>query len=202
MKFSLATTLVFGVLAHASPVPDVEEHSKRLLSKQVDPGPFDFTSTFNIIATPDQVVGADNLPTGGLANAKGIFRFGLNSRENIICYNITLTGFRGNYQSLAKTATHIHEAVKGKAGPPRIVFPDPVGDVQRRNAVGCIKGPFETGILANGVDTGTGFTVKQIEANPTSFFADTHSSLAVPGAVRGQLDSGKKASLIDLCITL
>merc|ERR1711915_899552 len=38
----------------------------------------------------------------------------------------------------------------------------------------CMDGPFE-------------FTVKQIEDNPSAFFTDVHSSLAVPGAVRGQL---------------
>ncbi|KAL6400408.1 hypothetical protein AUP68_16114 [Ilyonectria robusta] len=116
MRFSLAA-LALAALAQASPVPEVEEHSKRIFKKP-EPVPFGFTSTFNIIATPDQVVGADNVPTGGLANSKGIFKFGLNSHEDIICYNITLLGFRGNYQSLAKTSTHIHEAVRGKAGPP------------------------------------------------------------------------------------
>lgn len=40
--------------------------------------------------------------------------------------------------------------------------------------------------MANGQDTGTGFKVSQIEENPSGFFADVHSSLAVPGAVRGQ----------------
>ena len=38
----------------------------------------------------------------------------------------------------------------------------------------------------NGQDTGTGFKLSQIEANPSDFMADVHSSLAVPGAVRGQ----------------
>ncbi|KAH7157220.1 hypothetical protein EDB81DRAFT_945557 [Dactylonectria macrodidyma] len=202
MKFSLAA-LALGVLAKASPVPEARGHDKRLLFTQTQHIPFEYTSTFNIIATPDQVVGTDNVATGGLPNAKGIFNFGLNSKEDIICYNITLLGFRGNYQSLALTATHIHEGVKGKAGPPRIVFANPVGDDRRRNSVGCVKGPFLTGILTDGVDTGTGFTVKKIEDNPTNFFADSHSSLAVPGAVRGQLDRGsRKGSIIDVHISI
>ena len=49
------------------------------------------------------------------------------------------------------------------------------------------KGPFTTGLKADGQDTGTGFKVAQIEDNPSAFMADVHSSLAVPGAVRGQL---------------
>lgn len=49
-----------------------------------------------------------------------------------------------------------------------------------------LLGPFTTGLVMNGQDTGTGFRVSQIEDNPAGFFADVHSSLAVPGAVRGQ----------------
>ena len=47
-------------------------------------------------------------------------------------------------------------------------------------------GPFTTGLVMMGKDTGEGFTLKQIEENPSGFMADVHSSLAVPGAVRGQ----------------
>ena len=39
----------------------------------------------------------------------------------------------------------------------------------------------------DGVDTGEGFHVKQIEDKPSAFFTDIHSSEAVPGAVRGQM---------------
>ena len=69
----------------------------------------------------------------------------------------------------------------------RIAFLNPVGDGAKRNSLGCLKGPFRTGVLANGVDTGEGFHVKQIEQDPEAFFTDVHSSLAAPGAVRGQL---------------
>ena len=127
MKF-LLFTLALSALSQASPI----DKDKRLVhigvgNKHTGEGvPFTFTSTFNVKATPDQVVDSENKYTGGLAGASGIFKFGLNSHEDIICYNITLFGFRGDYQSPAKTATHIHEAEKGKSGPPRYVeiFPD------------------------------------------------------------------------------
>lgn len=93
----------------------------------------------------------------------------------------------GDYQSPAKTATHIHEAAKGKSGPPRIALPNPVGDNKMRKSVGCMKGPFTTGVAPTGVDTGAGFKVSQIEANPAGFFTDSHTKLFVPGVVRGQL---------------
>lgn len=37
-------------------------------------------------------------------------------------------------------------------------------------------------------DTGTGFSLKEIEANPSGFFADVHTATYVAGAVRGQLE--------------
>lgn len=121
--------------------------------------------------------------------AVGYYDFGINSNTNTICYNITLIGFRGQYQSPALTATHIHEAARGQNGLPRVAFPNPVGDEQYANSAGCIKGPFRTGLNVTGTttDTGATFNVRQIEQNPAGFFADVHSSLAVPGAVRGQI---------------
>jgi len=106
---------------------------------------------------------------------------------NFYVKNITLVGIKGAYQSPAKTATHIHQAAKGKAGPPRIAFPNPVGDDKIRYSVGCLTGPFTTGINASGVDTGTSFKVNQIEADPANFFTDVHTTIFVQGAVRGQL---------------
>ncbi|KAH7031453.1 uncharacterized protein B0I36DRAFT_431557 [Microdochium trichocladiopsis] len=158
--------------------------------------PFDFTSTSEVVATPEQVVNTTNFFTGGLPGAKGYYKFGLNSDEDIICYNITLVGFRGEYQSPARTATHIHQSPPGRSGPPRIAFPnpEPVGgeDSNVRRSIGCLKGPFETGVMPDGVDTGAGFTIKMLEDDPKAFNADVHSSEAVPGAVRGQFGDKKK----------
>ncbi|PNS14889.1 hypothetical protein CAC42_2118 [Sphaceloma murrayae] len=150
--------------------------------------PFVFTSYYEVKATPDQVVNGTT-PTGGLAGASGLYRLAFNSAENVVCYNITLYNFSGDFSSPALTATHIHEAARGASGPPRIAFPNPVdiGGGMRRS-IGCAQGPFRTGINGtDGQDSGNGFTVSRIEANPGAFFADVHSSLAVPGAVRGQL---------------
>lgn len=61
---------------------------------------------------------------------------------------LSLTGVTGDYQSPADTATHIHESAEGLFGPPRIAFPNPTptGDGDKRTSVGCMKGPFKTGI--------------------------------------------------------
>ncbi|KAK4496254.1 hypothetical protein PRZ48_012234 [Zasmidium cellare] len=150
-----------------------------------------FTSTYSVKATPDQVVNGTT-PTGGQPGACGTYEFALNSKKNLICYNIRLTNFGdAAYQSPADTATHIHEAARGQSGPPRIAFPNPAyeGSPEERVSIGCLQGPFQTGVINNatGEDTGKGFNVAQIEANPAAFFADVHTNKAVPGAVRGQI---------------
>ncbi|KAF3033269.1 hypothetical protein E8E12_004297 [Didymella heteroderae] len=149
---------------------------------------FYFDAEYIVKATPDQVINTTQIPAPGEPGAKGLFKYGINIADNTICYNITLSGVTGEYQSLALTSTHIHEAPKGRSGPPRIALPNP-GPItdDRRISVGCLTGPFKTGILANGVDTGDGFHVRQIVANPAGFFTDTHTRKYVPGAVRGQL---------------
>jgi hypothetical protein len=150
--------------------------------------PDTFTSMFTSMATPEAVVDADGNPAPGEPGATGTFNLRINSDLDIICYDITLRGVTPPYQSMARTATHIHDADAGSGGPPRLAFPDPTdaGD-GTLTSVGCMQGPFTTGIMVDGIDTGQGFTLDQIEANPAGFSADTHTANFVPGAVRGQL---------------
>ncbi|GKT84476.1 CHRD superfamily protein [Colletotrichum tofieldiae] len=174
--------LVLATVAAANPIKIVEEitesigwHKKGGDDKENKgswsaSGPFSFTSTYDVIATPDQVVDSNNTFTGGLAGAIGYYSYGINSKDNVICYNITLVNFRGD-----------------------IALPNPApveGSQDIRRSIGCLSGPFRTGVNTTGVDSGEGFAVRQIEENPSDFFTDVHSSLAVPGAVRGQLSDG------------
>lgn len=149
--------------------------------------PDSFTSAYTVMATPDAVIGTDGAPAPGAPGTSGTFTFMINSDEEIICYDIKTKGVTPPYQSMAKTATHVHQAVAGKNGPPRISFPNPEGSGDERTSKGCLKGPFTTGIEADGKDTGEGFSLKSIEADGAGFSADTHTSAFVPGAVRGQL---------------
>lgn len=149
---------------------------------EVDP-PDTFTSAFTVWGTPDNVVGAPGEP-----GSSGTFDFMINSDEEIICYDITLEGVTPPYMSPAKTATHLHEAEAGVSGPPRISFPNPTGEGDVLTSSGCLQGPFTSGALDDdGVDTGEGFTLAEIEANPAEYYGDTHTADYVPGAVRGQL---------------
>lgn len=150
--------------------------------------PDEFTSAFMVAATPDQVVDAEGEAAPGEEGATGAFMFRINSDLDILCYEITLEGVSGDYESPADTATHIHEAAAGEPGPPRIALPDPspVGDGPRTSE-GCLQGPFTTGVEADGVDTGEGFTLAEIEANPAGFTGDSHTVDFTAGVVRGQL---------------
>ena len=154
------------------------------------PEPSSFTSAFTVMATPDQVIANDGAAVAGEPGATGTFDFRINSDTEVICYDITLTGVTGDYQSPAKTATHIHQAAAGQPGPPRIAFPNPTdtdGDGVRE-ASGCLQGPFTTGVTNDaGADTGTGFTLAQIEADPAGFTGDSHTASFAAGVVRGQL---------------
>ena len=96
---------------------------------------------------------------------------------------------KGPYQSPARTATHIHQGARGASGPPKVVFPDPVGDDRQRHSLGCMTGPFTTGVKVPGssADQGDGFTLAQLEANPAGFYVDAHTKAYVPGVVRGQV---------------
>ena len=82
---------------------------------------FYFDAMYTVKATPEQVIGTTGEASPGEPGAVGLFKYGINIAENTICYNITLSGVTGEYKSMAATATHIHEAATGKAGPPRIV---------------------------------------------------------------------------------
>lgn len=130
--------------------------------------------------TPSPSINNNQTAVPGLPDGYGTFKFGIIAPEDVICYSIAVY-ISGNYSSPAATATHIvrsrsasslrailpsgpdpsfsrrvqHEAVAGKAGPPRLAFPNPTSDAPidefgRRTSYGCLKGPFTTGLLANG----------------------------------------------------
>jgi hypothetical protein len=152
--------------------------------------PDSFTSAFTAMATPDQPVDMEGNPAPGVEGASATADFRINSDEEIICFDITTEG-QENFSSPANTATHIHEAPAGQAGPPRVVFPNPNSGEGTLTSSGCIQGPFETGVepADDGVDAGEGFTLAEIEADPTGYYFDTHTEggFEATGTVRGQL---------------
>lgn len=175
---ALAVAAPLAVMAGAAPASAETEVER----------PDTFTSAYTVMATPDTIINNDGAAVPGQDGATGTFTFMINSDEEIICYDITLQGVTGEYESPAKTATHIHEATAGNPGPPRISFPNPTGEGDTRTSSGCLQGPFTTGLAPEGTDTGEGFTLAQIEADGgAGFSADTHTAEFAAGAVRGQL---------------
>ncbi|QSB15352.1 CHRD domain-containing protein [Natronosporangium hydrolyticum] len=151
--------------------------------------PAEFTSMFTVDATPGEVVGDDGEGLGE-PGASGRFDLRINSDQEIICWDIVLDGVNPPFESPARTATHVHDAPAGEPGPPRLAFPDPQADDDGLlRSSGCMEGPFTTGVADDdGADTGDGFTLSEIEDDPSRFSADTHTSDFLDGAVRGQLN--------------
>lgn len=149
------------------------------------PEPDRFTSAFRVALTPDAVVDAMGAPTPGEAGATGSYELRLNSDEEVVCYDIEVAGVTGPFMSPARTATHVHEGADGVSGPARIVFPNPQGG----SVSGCLQVPVVAGVPATGPDAGAGFSLKQIEANPTDFYADLHTAMRTAGVLRGQFGS-------------
>jgi hypothetical protein len=102
-------------------------------------GPFEVSSTYHVVAHPDQVINGTTT-TGSLPGCTGFYDCGINSDLDLICYSIKLVGFCGEYQSPARTATHVHQGAKGQSGPPRIAFQNPVGSGNERFSYGCRTG--------------------------------------------------------------
>ncbi|WWC63718.1 uncharacterized protein I303_106323 [Kwoniella dejecticola CBS 10117] len=197
MKLNLLFSAPFIASAIAAPTYSESwsnKHDKQPYGKSVAEPKY-FTSAFSTRAIPGDVVVTNGTASPAGSTAYGHFSFKINSDKDIICYDIMLVNVTGEYSSPAFTATHIHQPAKGSAGPPRIAFPNPekVGfdrnGAELRHSKGCLKGPFRTNITANGADTGSdsGFSLKDIEESPSSFFADTHTAQYTSGAVRGQL---------------
>ena len=151
--------------------------------------PGTFTSAFRVTLTPEQVVDMTGAPTGGVAGATGTFDLRLNSDLQVLCYDVSLTGVEPPYASPAATSTHLHEGASGASGPPRLVFADPTGSGPTRTSSGCVSVPQDTGLTPTGtaMSTGAGFSLAEVEADPSAFYADAHNEAAAPGAVRGQL---------------
>ena len=150
------------------------------------PRPDSFTSSFFVQATSPEVAG----DLSGDSTATAVFALDLNSELNVLCYSVTTRGVEPPYMSPARTSTHIHEAPAGEAGPPRLVFADPASssDSDPRSSGQCLQGPFTTGVTSDaGSDTGDGFTVAELEADPAAYYVDIHTAQFPAGSLRGQI---------------
>jgi len=153
------------------------------------PEPGSFTSAFRVTISPEPVVNAMGEPAPGEAGASGTYDLRLSSDEEVVCYDIAVDGVTEPFMSPARTATHIHEGAPGAQGPARIVFPNPRSGVSQ----GCLKVPTTVGLPPTGPDAGASFSLKEIEADPSAYYADVHTAMNPAGALRGQFGSAVPA---------
>jgi hypothetical protein len=89
MKYSVAATILAAAsLVAAAPGGWDKKNQKIDYKKEYkgDWSPIDFTSTYHILATPDQVVSNVSAPSPGQPGAKGSFNYGIIADLNVICY--------------------------------------------------------------------------------------------------------------------
>lgn len=131
-----------------------------------------FTSTITVDVDAEQVAGESG-------DATGTYVLELNSDEDIVCFDITISDADDTPESPAPTANHIHVAPEGEAGPPIWAFPNP-----EMNADGDL---VTQGCLQASYIGDTDDTLADVEADPAGFYVDYHSATFPGGEVRGQL---------------
>jgi CHRD domain len=109
------------------------------------------------------LTGAAEVPGPGDNNGSGTAQVTLDSDKNEVCYDLSLTKLDD------ATAAHIHEGAADKSGPVKVPFDAPKGG----SAKGC--------------KTADAAVVKDIMANPASYYVNVHSTAHPNGAIRGQL---------------
>jgi len=80
MRSRNAIPAIFG-LAAAGPVL----RQRQAVAAPQAFGPFTFTSTYNLVATPDKVINGTTV-TPGEAGSIGFYNYGINTELNLICY--------------------------------------------------------------------------------------------------------------------
>jgi hypothetical protein len=113
-----------------------------------------------------RMTGAQEVPGPGDPDGKGIAKITLLPAEGTVCFRIRVRGI-----TLPAAAAHIHPGVAGVAGP--VVVPLGAPD-----ASGKVRG------CTTGVDPDL---IRDIWANPRSYYVNVHTSDFPAGAVRGQL---------------
>lgn len=147
-----------------------------VLSQSTTPEPSYFTSTYKVLATPDQIIAPNGTSIAGQCGAYAVFELMINVDLNVLCYNVTTYNLALPY--LDASSTHIHQASKGKYGPNVLDLNNPNVDVSDlyKEIFDCIT-PSDNSVL------------KSIESTPAEYSVDIHTSLFVEGAVRGSLSA-------------
>ncbi len=109
------------------------------------------------------LTGAQEVPGPGDPDGIGSATVTVNPGQGLICYELSVSGIA------PATATHIHEAPFGKAGPVVVTLQPPTSGFSS----GCVE---VSRALA-----------KDILKNPSDYYVNVHNAEYPPGALRGQL---------------
>jgi hypothetical protein len=111
-----------------------------------------------------QMLGANEVPGPGDPDGVGTALLELNPGLNEVCYDLTVTGIA------PATASHIHAAPAGVAGPVVVPLSPPTSG----HSSGCVENVSRELILA-------------ILQNPENYYVNVHNAQYPAGALRGQL---------------
>ena len=126
-----------------------------------------------------KMTGAAEVPPGD-PDGSGDFVVRLNAAEGLVCFRITVHGV-----DLPIAASHIHQAPAGQAGPvvvPFVPLTALPGSTDSAQAKGCVSADPSL--------------IRQIQANPSQFYVNTHNKPFPAGTVRGQLVKLKEKTLV------
>jgi CHRD domain-containing protein len=115
------------------------------------------------------LTGAAEVPGPGDPDASGTAFLTLNQGQGEVCFALSWEDIDGTV-----TASHIHEAPAGTAGP--VVVPLFTGGsfAGTGSTSGCISGVSES-------------LIKDIRHDPAGYYVNIHSTVFPAGAIRGQL---------------
>jgi hypothetical protein len=103
--------------------------------------------------------------------ATGTILLTLNPGQGKICYDMSVMNLIGMPVPVAGTAAHIHEAPAGQNGPIKVGLPVPLArNFTTQNCVGASRD-----------------LIKDIMKDPENYYVNLHTSMFMPGEIRGQL---------------
>ena len=109
------------------------------------------------------LTGAAEAPVPGDADGDGFAKITLNQGQGEVCFELTVAGIA------PATASHIHVAPAGVAGPVVIPLSPPTNGASS----GCVSASADL--------------IKEIRQHPAEYYVNVHNAIFPAGALRGQL---------------
>jgi hypothetical protein len=154
----MAAAPLTGCGEESPPTAPQTVHLRLVADAEHGGAPLSKIMTQEVITTP--------APWRGDPDGSGLALLTVNVGQQAVCWELSVSAI-----TLPATASHIHKAPPGTAGP-AVVFLSPPDAAGR--AAGCRSG------LSRDL-------LREILTSPESFYVNVHTSDFAPGAIRGQL---------------